>query len=80
MRKVSEIISELIMANWEIHSVEHVKMNEFDKGFMTDHNLILEMDKIMTERSEKRKALFNELNNILEIIIKNKKYDYSIEG
>jgi len=73
MRKISEIICDLIDCHWEIHCVEHVKMDEFDKGFTMDHHVVAHCDKRMRIRSEERKALFNELNEFLAIIIKEKK-------
>jgi len=79
MRKISEIICDLIDCHWEIHCVEHVKMDEFDKGFTMDHHVVAHCDKRMRIRSEERKALFNELNEFLAIIIKEKKYDFKLE-
>jgi len=80
MRKISEIFCDLIFANWEIHCVEHVKMGEFDKGETMDKHLVAEMDKIMRKQSEKRKAMFNELNDVFEKIIKEKEYDFVLES
>lgn len=77
MRRVSEIICDLIYANWEIHSVEHVKMGEFDKGSTMDRQLVADMDKIMRVESEKRKAMFNELNDTFKEILDKKEYNFS---
>jgi len=76
MRKISEVVCDLIFSNWEIHQVEHVKMEQFDRGETLNRSLVSEMDKIMRLQSEKRKVMFNELNEIFEIIIKEKKYDF----
>jgi len=70
MRKISEIVCDLIFANWKIHCVEHVKMQEFDKGPLMNKAVVAEMDKIMRVNSEKRKALFNEINEAFEGLLK----------
>ena len=80
MRKISEIFCDLISTNWEIHCVEHTKMSQLDIGATMDKVLVAEMDRLMREKNEKRKNMFNELNETFELIIKNKKYDFIPEG
>ena len=80
MRKISKIFCDLISCHWEIHCVEHVKMDEFDKGFTMDRKIVAECDKRMRIRSEERKALFNEMNEVLSTIIKEKKYEFELES
>lgn len=80
MRKISAMVCDLITCNWEIHCVEHIKMEEFDRGETMNKSLVAEMDKIMRIQSEKRKNIFNELNETFETIIREKKYNFSLEG
>lgn len=76
MRKISEIICDLINCHWEIHCVEHIKMDEFDKGFTMNNQIVAQCDLRMRIRSEERKALFNELNEVLAYIINKKEYTF----
>jgi len=80
MRKISEIFCDLIFCHWEIHCVEHIKMDEFDKGFTMDSKVVAYCDKRMRVRSEERKGLFNEMNEVLATIIKEKKYNFKLEN
>lgn len=75
MRRISEIISEQIMSCCECHRTEHGKMDEFNKS-NRDCDKIMELDGIMRKNNENRRSLWNELNNTLFELIKNKKYDW----
>lgn len=76
MRRISEIFCDLVMANWAIHSCEHVKMREFAVGDSMDRHVATEMDTKTRVESEKRKALFNEMNDAMAEVIGAKKYDW----
>lgn len=75
MRRISEIICEQILSSCECHRTEHGKMDEFFKNDR-DYDKIMELDAIMRKNNENRRNLWNELNETLFELIKNKKYDW----
>ena len=75
MRRLSEIICEQIMACCELNRTEHGKMDEFSKSGR-DCGKIMELDALMRINNEKRRTLWNELNETFSTIIENKKYEW----
>jgi len=75
MRRISEIICESIRACYEMSKKEHDKMDEF----ITDNpnfKKITELDFLTRKNNEIRHETWNELNETLLKIIKEKKYDW----
>jgi len=79
MRRISAIFCDLVSANWHMHRAETVKTEIMMIGEKMDHRLVAELDKKTREMNEKRKALFNEMDDILEILIKNRSYNWEGE-
>jgi len=75
MRRISEVICELIRADFEMCEKEHFKMDEFtlDKP---DFKKITQADFLTRKNNEVRHDSWNELNESLATIIREKKYDW----
>lgn len=75
MRRISEIICESIRACCEMCEKEHDKMDEFVKD-SPDFKKITQADFLTRKNNEVRHDTWNELNEVLIKIIKEKKYDW----
>jgi hypothetical protein len=75
MRRISEIICESIRACYEMCKKEHDKMDEFILD-NPDFKKITELDFLTRKNNETRHETWNELNETLFKIIKEKKYDW----
>lgn len=75
MRRLSHIIIEQIMCCCELNRTEHSKMDEFYK-IDRDCDKIMELDAIMRKNNERRRELWNELNETLLELIRDRKYDW----
>jgi hypothetical protein len=79
MKRISEIICESIRACHEMCKYEHAKMIEYalDKP---DFEKIARLDFLTRKSNEIRHETWNELNETLSQIIKEKKYDWEDLG
>lgn len=75
MRHISTIFCDLVTANWLIHQFETAKTEIMMVGEMMDHKLVAELDKKTRDMSEKRKTLFNEMDETLRILIDKREYN-----
>jgi hypothetical protein len=75
MRRVSEIVCELIRACFEMCKEEHFKMDEFSLE-NPDFKRITQADFLTRKNNEIRHDSWNELNETLISIIREKKYDW----
>jgi hypothetical protein len=75
MRRISERICESIRACCEMCKKEHDKMDEFILE-APDFKKITELDFLTRKNNEVRHETWNELNDTISEIIKNKKYDW----
>ncbi len=75
MRRISEIICESIRACCEMCKKEHGKMDEFILD-NPDYKKITELDFLTRKNNEVRHETWNELNETLLKIIREKKYDW----
>jgi len=73
MRRISEIICELIGSCFEMCKEEHLKMDEFSLE-KPDFKRIMQADYLTRKNNEIRHDSWNELNETLNSIIREKKY------
>ncbi len=75
MRRISEIVCESIRACFEMCEKEHFKWDEYVKD-EPDLKKIAQADFLTAKNNQIRHDTWNDLNDTLNTIIKEKKYDW----
>jgi len=75
MRRISEVICELIRADFEMCDKEHFKMDEFAKE-KPDFKRITQADFLTRKNNEVRHDSWNEINENLSTTIRENSYDW----